>query len=110
MPRQTIAEKYRQHRREFVLAQELGCTPIEARAKIRWDKARERIERSGAGIAKRADAAYPSGRTDAWLKFKCEAGQELVGVLTGHGSGADDDRGVELFRKWDRNICIGSNL
>ena len=56
MPRQTIAEKYRQHRREFVLAQELGCTPIEARAKIRWDKARERIERSGAGIAKRADA------------------------------------------------------
>ncbi|MEP7736367.1 non-homologous end-joining DNA ligase [Nocardioides sp. 31GB23] len=31
-------------------------------------------------IAKRADAAYPSGRTDAWLKFKCEAGQELVVV------------------------------
>jgi bifunctional non-homologous end joining protein LigD len=29
-------------------------------------------------IAKRADATYRSGRTDAWLKFKCEAGQELV--------------------------------
>ncbi len=31
-------------------------------------------------IAKRADAAYPSGRTKDWLKFKCEAGQELVVV------------------------------
>jgi DNA ligase D-like protein (predicted ligase) len=31
-------------------------------------------------IAKRADATYRSGRTDAWLKFKCEAGQELVVV------------------------------
>jgi DNA ligase D-like protein (predicted ligase) len=29
-------------------------------------------------IAKRDDATYRSGRTDAWLKFKCEAGQELV--------------------------------
>ena len=31
-------------------------------------------------IAKRADAPYTSGRTDRWLKFKCEAGQELVVV------------------------------
>jgi bifunctional non-homologous end joining protein LigD len=31
-------------------------------------------------IAKRDDATYRSGRTDAWLKFKCEAGQELVVV------------------------------
>ena len=31
-------------------------------------------------IAKKADAAYASGRTDRWLKFKCEAGQELVVV------------------------------
>ena len=31
-------------------------------------------------IAKRADAAYPGGRTRDWLKFKCEAGQELVVV------------------------------
>ena len=31
-------------------------------------------------IAKRADAAYATGRTDRWLKFKCEAGQELVVV------------------------------
>lgn len=31
-------------------------------------------------IAKRVDATYRSGRTDAWLKFKCEAGQELVVV------------------------------
>ncbi len=26
-------------------------------------------------IAKRADAPYATGRTDRWLKFKCEAGQ-----------------------------------
>jgi bifunctional non-homologous end joining protein LigD len=31
-------------------------------------------------IAKRADAAYATGRTKDWLKFKCEAGQELVVV------------------------------
>lgn len=29
-------------------------------------------------IAKRTDAPYRAGRTDAWLKFKCEAGQELI--------------------------------
>lgn len=29
-------------------------------------------------IAKRYDAAYHSGRTKDWLKFKCEAGQELI--------------------------------
>ena len=31
-------------------------------------------------VAKRADASYATGRTDRWLKFKCEAGQELVAV------------------------------
>jgi bifunctional non-homologous end joining protein LigD len=31
-------------------------------------------------IAKRDNATYRRGRTDAWLKFKCEAGQELVVV------------------------------
>jgi len=31
-------------------------------------------------IAKRDDATYATGRTDTWLKFKCEAGQELVVV------------------------------
>jgi bifunctional non-homologous end joining protein LigD len=31
-------------------------------------------------IAKRSDAAYTTGRTKDWLKFKCEAGQELVVV------------------------------
>jgi bifunctional non-homologous end joining protein LigD len=29
-------------------------------------------------IAKKGDATYRHGRTDRWLKFKCEAGQELV--------------------------------
>lgn len=31
-------------------------------------------------IAKRADSTYSAGRTDRWLKFKCESGQELVVV------------------------------
>ncbi len=31
-------------------------------------------------IAKQTDAPYATGRTDRWLKFKCEAGQELVVV------------------------------
>jgi ATP-dependent DNA ligase len=31
-------------------------------------------------IAKKDDAPYVSGRTDQWLKFKCEAGQELIVV------------------------------
>ena len=31
-------------------------------------------------LAKRADAAYPGGRTKSWLKLKCEASQELVVV------------------------------
>jgi bifunctional non-homologous end joining protein LigD len=29
-------------------------------------------------IAKKDDATYRKGRTDRWLKFKCEAGQELI--------------------------------
>jgi DNA ligase D-like protein (predicted ligase) len=29
-------------------------------------------------IAKEANAPYPAGRSKSWLKFKCEAGQELV--------------------------------
>jgi DNA ligase D-like protein (predicted ligase) len=45
-------------------------------------------------IAKRADAPYPDGRSRDWLKFKCEAGQELViggftapqGARTGFGA------------------------
>ncbi|WP_223179067.1 hypothetical protein [Phycicoccus endophyticus] len=31
-------------------------------------------------VAKRADAPYGRGRTTDWLKFKCEAGQELLVV------------------------------
>ena len=31
-------------------------------------------------IVKRYDAAYHSGRTKDWLKFKCESGQELIVV------------------------------
>ena len=61
-------------------------------------------------IAKRADAPYATGRTDRWLKFKCEAGQELVigGFTPPKGSreefgallvGVYDERGLHYAGK-----------
>ncbi len=42
-------------------------------------------------IAKRADSPYQATRSRDWLKFKCEAGQELVigGYTAPHGSRTD---------------------
>jgi bifunctional non-homologous end joining protein LigD len=42
-------------------------------------------------VAKRADSPYRSTRSRDWLKFKCEAGQELVigGFTAPHGSRTD---------------------
>jgi bifunctional non-homologous end joining protein LigD len=42
-------------------------------------------------VAKRADSPYRDSRSRDWLKFKCEAGQELVigGYTTPHGSRTD---------------------
>ncbi len=42
-------------------------------------------------VAKRADSAYRATRSRDWLKFKCEAGQELVigGFTEPHGSRTD---------------------
>jgi bifunctional non-homologous end joining protein LigD len=57
----------------------LRSTPHRVRAGEEWYA--EICRRGWEGlIAKRAEAPYRSGRTDAWLKFKCEAGQELVVV------------------------------
>jgi bifunctional non-homologous end joining protein LigD len=53
-------------------------------------------------IAKRADATYHSGRTDAWLKFKCEAGQELVVVGWTDPEGARVALGALLLGYHDR--------
>jgi DNA ligase D-like protein (predicted ligase) len=53
-------------------------------------------------IAKRADATYRSGRTDAWLKFKCEAGQELVVVGWTEPEGSRVALGALLLGYHDR--------
>lgn len=57
----------------------LRSTPHRVRAGDEWFS--EICGRGWEGlIAKRDDAPYPDGRTTSWLKFKCEAGQELVVV------------------------------
>ncbi|HEY3529298.1 MAG TPA: non-homologous end-joining DNA ligase [Nocardioides sp.] len=54
-------------------------------------------------IAKRAYATYRSGRTDAWLKFKCEAGQELVVVGWTDPEGSRVSLGALLLGYHDRS-------
>lgn len=73
MPRYaTLAEQYRAHRAEMELALELGCTPIEARRRLR-----ARASRRRAACGTRAPDAAPehapdtdetalSARFDAW--------------------------------------------
>ena len=48
-------------------------------------------------IAKRAAASYPRGRTKDWLKFKCEAGQELVVVGWTDPEGSRESLGALLL-------------
>ena len=48
-------------------------------------------------IAKRADAPYPHGRSREWLKFKCEAGQELVIVGYTDPEGSREGLGALLL-------------
>lgn len=43
-------------------------------------------------IAKRADSCYRCGRSKRWLKFKCQAGQELV--IGGYTDPADECAGL----------------
>ncbi len=57
MPRQTPAERYRQHNREMKLALQLGCTPIEARFELRR---RSKGDRS----ARACEAAAPQRLRD----------------------------------------------
>jgi ATP-dependent DNA ligase len=53
-------------------------------------------------IAKRADAPYDTGRTDSWLKFKCETGQELVVVGWTEPTGSRIALGALLLAFYDR--------
>lgn len=54
-------------------------------------------------IAKRADAKYARGRTKDWLKFKCEAGQELVIVGWTEPEGSRVGLGALLLGYYDRS-------
>jgi DNA ligase D-like protein (predicted ligase) len=51
-------------------------------------------------IAKRVDSPYATGRTDRWLKFKCEAGQELVVVGWTDPEGSRVALGALLLAYW----------
>ena len=53
MPRQSIAEKHRRHRREMKLALRLKCTPGEARKVIERSQARKQWRATQARIAAR---------------------------------------------------------
>ena len=53
-------------------------------------------------IAKRADSRYETGRTKAWLKFKCEAGQELLVVGWTDPEGSRSGLGALLLGYHDR--------
>jgi DNA ligase D-like protein (predicted ligase) len=54
-------------------------------------------------IAKRADAPYAEGRTESWLKFKCEAGQELIVVGWTDPEGSREALGALLLGYHDRS-------
>ena len=74
MPRfASEAERLRAHREEFTLALELGCTPREAREKLRSMRARERDRAATDRLAARMEAPLtPAGqaapaRDERWM-------------------------------------------
>ena len=80
----------------------IRSTPHRVRAGEEWFA--EICRRGWEGlIAKRTDAAYTSGRTDSWLKFKCEAGQELVVVGWTEPTGSRVALGALLLAYYDRS-------
>lgn len=80
----------------------IRSTPHRVRADEEWFS--EICRRRWEGlIAKDADASYATGRTDRWLKFKCEAGQELVVVGWSEPSGSRVGLGALLLGHHDRS-------
>jgi bifunctional non-homologous end joining protein LigD len=77
--REPVLERKRRLRALLEFAGPLRYTPHRVSGGEEWfaDVCRKGWEGL---IAKRADAPYSTGRTKDWLKFKCEAGQELVVV------------------------------
>ena len=74
-----LLERKRRLRRLLTWADPIRYTPHRVAADDEWFAGLCRRGWEGL-IAKRVDAAYATGRTKDWLKFKCEAGQELVVV------------------------------
>lgn len=83
----------------------LRYTPHRVRADDTWFA--RCCERGWEGvIAKRADAPYASGRTKDWLKFKCEAGQELVVVGWSEPSGSREAIGALLLGYVEDGVLV----
>lgn len=62
----SLADRYRQHRVAFKLAQELGCTPAEANAEMarraarqRWEDTRARLDAKMRAPLRQRAAAMP---------------------------------------------------
>ncbi len=99
---ETLLERKRRLRKLLTWEGPIRWTPHRLRAGEEWFA--EICRRGWEGvIAKRADAAYPTGRSDNWLKFKCEAGQELVVVGWTEPTGSRVALGALLLAYYDRS-------
>jgi bifunctional non-homologous end joining protein LigD len=98
---QSLLERKRRLRTLLRWRDPLRSTPHRVHADDDWFA--EICRRGWEGlIAKRDDAPYPAGRTDAWLKFKCEAGQELVVVGWTDPEGSRESLGALLLGYHER--------
>jgi len=97
-----LLDRKRRLRKLLTWEDPIRSTPHRVRAGDEWFA--EICRRGWEGlIAKRTDAAYTSGRTDDWLKFKCEAGQELVVVGWTDPTGSRVALGALLLAYYDRS-------
>ncbi len=97
-----LLDRKRILRRLLTWEDPIRSTPHRVRAGEDWFA--EICRRGWEGlIAKRADAPYAAGRTDRWLKFKCEAGQELVVVGWSEPTGSRVALGALLLGYHERS-------
>jgi bifunctional non-homologous end joining protein LigD len=97
-----LLERKRRLKKLFTWSDPLRSTPHRVDAGEEWYA--EICRRGWEGlIAKRADASYPTGRTDQWLKFKCESGQELVVVGWTEPAGSRVALGALLLAHYERS-------
>ena len=97
---ETLLDRKRRLRKLLTWEDPIRSTPHRVRAGEEWFA--EICRRGWEGlIAKRTDASYASGRTKDWLKFKCEAGQELVVVGWTEPTGSRVALGALLLAYYD---------